>query len=480
MVLAGKPVPYSNETSYLLRLVKTYRPDFLLNDLTFSTPANEHWLFNHLFGLLTYFLSTEIIGWAGRISCWLVLIYALMRLGRHWKIPLWSITTSIFLWLCLGQAVIADEWMIGGFEAKCVAYICLLFALDGFCKGREIVPSILLGLTFSFHPAVGLWGIPAAILSLAVFRWDFFRVLKITFISGVFSLFGLIPLLFSEVATNINTPEDWKYYVLAGYPFHVDPNSWARSSIILLFFLMAFCFLSYWRNRANESEKPQQFFTAFLGVLFIFFCAGIVFRVFDQFELLRLMPTRLFPLFAPLFFLFALAKAYHQKAFAPPVNLLMVLGLICLLGWMNPVATFHERAGKTINIWRAGKDDMVVAFSWLKENSPAGSVVIAPPWRNDFWYHSERAQVVNSSYAPVSDLNEWQIRLRLLTGNSPPENGWRKPEVLQEFYEKLSAEDVLEIANKYNAEYLVSNSSYPFPIVFQAGNSKVYQINGAK
>lgn len=475
-LIAGKPVPYANETSYLLRLVKTYRPDFLLNDFTFATPANEHWLFNHLFGALTFVFSPDMIGWFGRISCWMILIYALIRLGRHWKIPLWAISVSIFLWLFQGQSIVADEWIIGGFEAKCVAYICLIFALDGFCKGREIVPSILLGLTFSFHPAVGLWSIPAAILSLAVFRWDFFRVLKITAISGIFSLFGLIPLLFSEVAANINTPEDWKFYVLVGYPFHVDPATWAKSSIILLFCLMAFCFLSYWRNRANESEKAQQFFIAFLSVLFLFFCAGILLRMFDQFELLRLMPTRLFPVFAPLFFLFALAKAYEQKVFARPVNSLMIVGLICLLGWMNPVATGFQRIEATVQKWRIGTDDMARSFDWIKENTPNGTIVIAPPWRNDFWFFSERAQVISRTYAPVSNLHEWQTRLELLSGESPLEQGWRNPEDVKESYEKLTSENVLNISKNYRANYFVSETEYPLPVVFMSGKSKVYKL----
>lgn len=479
-LLTGKPVPYANETSYLLRLVKTYRPDFLLNDFTFAAPANEHWLFNHIFGALTFFLSTDAIGWIGRISCWMLLIYLLMRLGRHWKIPLWTISGSIFLWLCLGQSIVADEWILGGFEAKCVAYICFLFALDGFCKGREIVPAILLGLTFSFHPAVGLWGIPAAILSLAVFRWDFFRVLKITSITGIVSLFGLIPLVSSGIAGNANSAEDWKFYVFVGYPFHLDPFTWAKSSLLLLFFITAFCFLSYWRSRKNETEKAQQFFTAFLAVLFLFFCAGIVLRALGQFELLRLMPMRLFPVFAPLFFLFALAKAYQQKVFAPTVNWLMIIGLICLLGWTNPVSTGYERAIETYRRWNVGKDDAANAFIWLKENTQNGTIVVAPPWRNDFWYYSERAQVVSYTYAPVANLNEWQTRLELVMGKSPLEEGLRKREGIEEFYNSLSGAQILDISKSYDARYFVSETEYQFPVAFQSGTVKVYQLNQAE
>jgi hypothetical protein len=479
-ILWGKPVPYSNETSYLLRLVKVYRPDFLLNDITFATPANEHWFFDHIFGLLTLVFSLEFIGWTGRILCWTALLYALIKLGRNWKISLWLISFSIFLWLCLGQSIVADEWMIGNFEAKCIAYICFLFALDLFCKGREILPAILLGLTFSFHPAVGFWGIPATILALAISRWDFVRILKITFISGVFSLFGLIPLLFSEVAGSINTAEDWKFFVLVGYPFHYDPFVFAKSSIILLVFLMAFCFLFYLQNRTNETDKTLKFFTTFLAILFIFFCAGIILRIFGQFELLRLMPMRLFPVFAPLIFLFSLAKAYQQKVFVPPAGLLMIIGLLCLLGWISPFSTALSGFQQTIREWRTGKDNAVQTFIWLKNNTPNGTVVIAPPWRKDVWYYSERAQIINYGHAPVSNLGEWQMRLDLLVGKRPLEKSVRLKDEMEEFYNNLTADEIGNISKKYNAQYLVTEADYSFPVAFQSGKFKVYQLNFAE
>ena len=475
-VLCGKSVPSSNEYSYLLRLVKTYHPQFLLNDITFSTPANEHWLFNHLFGVLTFAFPIEMIGWIGRLSCWAILIYALMRLGRYWKIPLWMISGAIFLWLCAGQSIVADEWMIGGFEAKCVAYCCLLFALDGFCKGREIVPSILLGLTFSFHPAVGLWGIPAAIIALAVFRWEFTRIIKITVIAGVFSLFGIVPLFFTELAGSVSTAEDWKYMVLVGYPFHLDALSWAKSSIILLFFLIAFCALFMFQKRAGKSERTLIFFISFLAVLFIFFCGGLVLTAFGKYELLRYMPMRLFPLFAPLFFLFTLAKAYQQKTFSPPANILTIVGLFALLAWTNPFAGAFSQIRENIDSRRPVNDGAAECFVWIRENTENGTVAIAPPWRNDFWYLSNRAEVINLAYAPVSNIGAWRERLDRLAGSHPFEKGLREKEEMRKFYLDLSETEVINISKDYGARILVSETEYPFPKLFQNGKYKVYRV----
>ncbi|MGI8469386.1 MAG: hypothetical protein ACR2N3_13130 [Pyrinomonadaceae bacterium] len=472
-LFVGKPVPYSNESSYLLRLIKVYHPQFLLNDLTFSAPANEHWLFDHLFGLLTFVFSIEFIGWIGRIGCWAILLFALVRLGRHWKIPLWMITVSIFLWLCGGQSIVADEWIIGVFEAKCVAYVCLLFALDGFCNEREIYPAILLGLSFSFHPAVGLWAIPAVILALAFCRRDFVRIIKITIIAGIFSLAGLVPLLSSVIADNPSSADDWKFAVLVGYPFHFDPFSWAKSSIILVFLLLAFCLVFYHRNKPERAEK---FLLAFLSVLCVFFSAGIILRAFGQYELLRFMPARLFPVFAPLFFLFTLAKAYRQKVFVPPVTLLMLIGFVCLLGWESPISRGFMQIQQTANYWRSGRDGAAESFVWLKNNTPNGTIVISPPWRNDFWYLSGRAQIVSYIYAPISNLREWRERLNLLIGNAPAEKGLRDVKEMKIFYNNLPAEKIIEISAEYKARYIVTEGEYDFPLVFKSGTYKIYRL----
>jgi lysylphosphatidylglycerol synthetase-like protein (DUF2156 family) len=158
LVLYGKPVPHTNEFNYLLRLEKLAHPHILAVDWTFSRSADEHWLFNRVFSLLAFALPLEAVGWIGRIASWLVLFVGLLLIGKRWEIPLWQITVSIFLWLAFDQAFIVGESMIAGFEAKVVAYVCLLFALDGFLREKTFLPAALLGLTFSFHPAVGLWG----------------------------------------------------------------------------------------------------------------------------------------------------------------------------------------------------------------------------------------------------------------------------------------------------------------------------------
>lgn len=191
---------------------------------------------------------------------------------------------------------------------------------------------------------------------------------------------------------------------------------------------------------------------------------------------MRFMPMRLFPVFAPLFFLFTLGKAFEEKLFAPPVTKTMLVGLICLLGWISPLSTGFYRIKQTVQAWTAESNGSIESFKWLKENTTNGTIVIAPPWRSDFWYHSERAAVASYIYAPISNLGEWRARLNDLIGERPLEKGVREDEEMAEFYNNLTDEQIAEISKKYNAEYLVTEAEYKLPKVFESGDFKVYRI----
>lgn len=457
-LFVGKPVPSSNEYMYLLRLVKTYHPDFLPNDISFSATASEHWLFNHLFGLLTLIFSVEVIGWVGKISCWLVLLIAIFRLAKHWEIPNWAITVSVSVWLAMGQMIVNDEWIFGGFEAKCAAYICLIFSLDLFLRKKELLASVLLGLSFSFHPAVGLWAILAVGLAMIYCRWNFKIIAQVVIVTGIFSLIGILN-LFHE---SNSTAEDWKFFVLERVPFHLDPFSWSVKSMSVLIGMFFFCLLADW----------NKFLKVFLTALGIFFVLGFVLRFFEQWQLLCLMPLRLFPVFTPLFFFFTLAKVCKEKSFTTRSMFVALFTLLLLSVFFNPVKRGIFQISENYQAWQTPLDDESKVFIWLKENTPQDSIVLAPPWRGDVWYRSNRAQFVNYKYSPFLEMTEWERRLKVLFGN---ETAIEKVKIL---YNRLPKEKVDEIVQENKVSYLVSIGFYDYPVLFESGNWKVYKLNG--
>src|SRR2546429_8210681 len=91
----------------------------------------------------------------------------MFRVGRQFRIPNWVVSLAILLWMVQRQSFVSNEWIIGTFEAKCAAYACLLWAIDFILRRRVVVPALLIGLAFTFHSAVGLWGGAAAALAFA-------------------------------------------------------------------------------------------------------------------------------------------------------------------------------------------------------------------------------------------------------------------------------------------------------------------------
>ena len=383
------------------------------------------------------------------------------------------ISGSIFIWLCFGQSIIADEWMFGGFEAKCVAYILLLFAIDRFCDSRDLSSGVLLGMTFSLHPIVGLWGIAAALIALFIHHWDFLRTLKVAGVTAVFALFGLIPLLIMRANSQTATAENLEFLQLVKFPFHFDPFSWAKSSILLVIIFLAFCLYVHFQDK---ERSPNKFLILFLSALGFFFLAGILLRTFDQFELLEFMPMRLFPLFAPLFFLFYLGKAFKENLLTKPFVIGLLSGILFLTVWTSLPLRAVSQIQQNHKSWTETPDDTAEVFIWLRKNSETNAVVIAPPWRFDYWYLSKRASVVNYHQPIFSNLDEWQTRLHSLVGPPTKNREYREDEEFATFYKALTKEKIEELARKYKAGYFVTESEYDFPLVFSKGKTKVYSV----
>jgi hypothetical protein len=452
----GKTVPYGNEPIYLLRLAKTYQPNLFPNDLSFSTTGSEHWLFNHIFGLLPLIFSTEFFAWSGRISVWVILLFAIFRLAKHWEISHFAVTISIFIWLALGQTIVNGEWIFGGFEAKNIAYICLLFALDFFLKKREIVASILLGLSFSFHPAVGLWAILAVGIALVFERYNFKTILQVVVITGLFALIGLVN-LFGETNADIG---DWKFFVTERAPEHLDPFYWLVKGFGVVALMFVFCWLANWNS----------FLKKFLIALGVFFVIGVLFRFFEQWQLLCLMPMRLFPVFLPLFFFFTFAKCWKQKSFTSLSAFIAILVFINMLWWQKSELLPIVQVKETLQTWTTKVNDETKAYFWLRENSPNDAVILSPPNNRNVWFYSHRSQFVSLSYPPFEKMTEWRERLKKIIGEN------YESAAMSTAYKKLSEAEINKIADENQLNYFVGEANYGFPKVFESGNWKIYRL----
>ena len=236
---------------------------------------------------------------------------------------------------------------------------------------------------------------------------------------------------------------------------------------------MIFCLIIH---AQIKNAKPPKFLITFLTILGVFFVFGILARVFNLYEIMKYTPTRLFAVFIPLFFFFYLSRAYQQNLIQKPLQIAVLLPIIFLSLWNKIPLTGFYQIRSTCEIWNQPPDDTADAFVWLKNNTEPNAMIIAPPWRYDFWYLAERAEVVNYRKPIIADIGEWQNRLDDLTGKAAPENGFREDEELANFYFGIDKETIDLLAAKYKADYFISESDYSYPVVYSKGKVKIYRL----
>ena len=412
----GNRVPGGNEQVYLLYLVKAWHARFLASDWTFQEATAGHPVFNLVFGWPTLFMPLEALGWLGRLASWAAIFAALMRIGRHFRIPRWMVSAGILLWLIQRQSFVSNEWVIGTFEAKCAAYACLFWAIDLLLCRRVVAPAILTGLAFTFHSAVGLWGGAAVALAFVSLN-PMKATLKFTGWAALAALPGVITTLTLVFGGHAIAPDEARYLVVSEMPFHLDPLTFGTAKIAVLYMMLLFnwmqargALLNAEYGMLNTERHPdscgddiqhsafsiQHFFLIrFQLICGIFFTAGIAFRLLGSFSLVELFPFRVFAVTVMLFFFWHLAAAYWHRRVRRPGAAMAALGVLTFFCLPSPVARLQGLAADQLPKWRRGDDDFRAAAKWVDNHAPPQAVVIAPPWRKDAFYYTHRPLVAD-------------------------------------------------------------------------------------
>jgi hypothetical protein len=473
LALHGAPVPYNNEWLYQLHLIKQWHPDFLANDWTFASNSPEHRVFNTLVGSLTLVIPPTPLAWLGRLLGWALNAWALFRLGRRFRIPAGMISASLILWLILGQALVGGEWVFGSFEAKVFAFPLLFLALDGLMEGRVLRTALGIGLCFSLHPAVGLWGGFALGFALPFAGWrprDWGLFLGAALLTA---MPGILPLLPFMMGGDGSVPEDWKYLALINMPHHLDPFSWPVKNIAAVYLLF---FANAWHAYRNRRDANLRLLFLFQAGTALAFTAGIGLRYAESYGILKFMPFRLFPLLTPLFFFFAMGHAYRHARKRPDAKTLAAAGLAGILVVGNPFKSAFDILKENQGEWLIRKDGFDRAAEWMAANTPPGATAIMPPWRNEAWYLSQRGMIAHYRFHPYDRLGEWRERVREQVGVVGPGTPREKIKAMESHYLALTPEDILSLSARYHTGYLVSAGAYPFPELFRSGAWRVYAL----
>lgn len=478
----GFPVPHINEEHYLAVLVRAWDPGFLANDWTFSTTLPDRWIFNMLFGSLTTFLPLEVVAWIGRIGCWVLGLIALFRLGRHLEVPAPLISLALVLWLIFKQSLVGGAWMIGPFEAKSVAYVCFLFALDGALAGRLVRAAVLAGLAVTFHPAVGLVATAALAVGLLASGLKLSMVVRPLLVGLAFALPGLVQTWLMMVGSDPSTSQDWDFLSATFMKIHFDPSSFTRGLVILT--VLTFAFNGVWAYRMREKRAFRTLFW-FQVVLAVPAIAGTVGFALGHHAIMTITPYRLFPLFSLLFFFLNLSSLLASWRKVGPGRIAPVLLVVTLLGFPEMFQSLRDHGRNLERAWTAPEDDYSVAFRWLSSNTPHGTVGIIPPWRGDAALKARRGQVVQWAMPRYDHLSQWRQRVESSVAEVPADildhtvrdtgEVWRR---MIEQYHRLGPGDVQRAVKEYGVSFFVTVETYPYPVIFQAGAVRVYDLAG--
>lgn len=210
------------------------------------------------------------------------------------------------------------------------------------------------------------------------------------------------------------------------------------------------------------------------------FTIGLVLSALEAYPLLKPMPFRLFPLFVLLFFFFHLMALIYHHASLNISPMTVALGICALLCLSHPFEELSHRTRKIYRSWTATEDHLAKAFRWLQANTPRDAILILPPWRDDGFYLTQRAQIANWKLVPYGRIQEWRERLEALGGDHwqkmHTEPRYNLSKAMKQHYNHLSAEAVVAIQAAYGGDYLVSKRQYDFPVLLDTGTYRIYAL----
>lgn len=168
-ILCAELVPGINESHYLPKAKAAWDPSFAPDDL-FLSSGNAHWFFSLFCGWLTTFAPLTAVAWTGRLVCWWAMAFAWQQFAYRMRFSILLGSGALAAWILatrLGNW--AGEWALGGFEAKSLAYPCIVLAIAELTAAKWARVWPLVGLAIAFHPLVGGW---AGLTIVWVWLWS--------------------------------------------------------------------------------------------------------------------------------------------------------------------------------------------------------------------------------------------------------------------------------------------------------------------
>lgn len=487
---AGWPVPDPNEPHYLTKAKHFWDTDWLAGDLFLESPG-AHQLFFLLFGWPTLWVPLPVLAWIGRILTWLLLAFSWQRLSLCLvpKRGVAVLTSALFVALN-ERGQMAGEWVVGGFEAKGIAYALVFLGLESVLRNRWNVAWLWLGAASAFHVLVGGWTVVACLFAWGVSKRDsapsIVRILPGLVGGLLLALPGIVPSLMLTAGVEPNTTQHANLVYMERLNHHLDILSFNPSFIAWHLGLLAvWIFLCAIPAQDDRQVRLRRIVS---GVIYIAL-AGAVISIFTQGDrqlaagLLRFYWFRLTDVFLPL----GLALLGVSRIIASRNKLLLVI--VSLLAGLHVLDTlerpfsYRPRADKPGKV--ANYEDWLDVCRWIRENTPRDAIFFTPRSSQTFKWYAERSEIATWKDIPQNPrgLVEWDRRMHEVFDDP-------NPYATRPFHTQpagLDRERLQTLSAKYGARYVVAENEDPagLPALYSNNTYAVYRIpmdevNGAR
>lgn len=476
------PVPDVNEPYYVGKAIHFWNPEFGPRDDFFAS-RDAHWVFYFSAGWLALILPPTAMAWTIRLGTWALLAEGWRRLhhGVLARGGLLAVLTAVLFAAANDHLHMAGEWVIGGAEAKGIAYAALFFALAALAKGQYPRAWILLGLSTAFHVLVGGWAMIATAvvwLTATPDRPSFRSMIPSMAAAVVIALPGLIPsLMLASGASPHVESQAHRIYVFHRLCHHLVPGCFGAWNIAR-FALLSVVFLCLCRRVSADDRwsRVRHFVLGALLIAGIGMLLGVTVQIWQGLSaaVLRYYWFRLADAAIPLgtaLGIGLLAQSAFSRASARGDWIgrgLVYLGMAAAATHLAGYAVVRShpivpRAEWRATTWRESVTDARLfrnyygwrrACRWIAENTPSDARFLTPRRNGSFKWYTGRSEVVTWKEIPqdAQSIVQWWNKLLDIHVLDDPVLGKRWARSLSELREKR----LLELAEKYDADYILT------------------------
>jgi hypothetical protein len=477
------PAPEGNEAHYLSKTRHYWDASWCANDFFCST-ADAHQVFYITLGWLSLWMPLPAVAWCGRLLTWSLLACGWQRLSTALvPRPLYAVLSAALFVTLNEHCQMSGEWIIGGVEAKGLAYALVIFGLAALVKNHWGPACLLFGMASSFHVIIGGWSVVAGgVAWLASSNRPPLKQLVLPLLGG---LLLALPGLLGALALSWNSDpqtlsEANRIYVVERLKHHLVPQQFPTQSILrhlaLVGVLVA---LSRVAPTDDRHQRLRGFVAGAVGLAAVGMAIGALIPVASDLSnaLLRYYWFRLSDVMVPLGVALLYCSILSQWQTTRPTLHVAALAVALLLAGGHLGETIWQRQMQLRRPTEEGAARLAAwqeVCQWAATETPRDAVFIVPRLAQTFRWLAGRAEVVSYKDIPqdAAGVVEWRRRMdRVYPLTSNTLGTFRHESLAEQGPRRLQ-----ELAAEFGVDYVITAADPPLALPRVGPSNPSYAI----